>query len=235
MNEAAESTTIAELKNIIEAALFAADEPLSIDRMQSLFPEEATPTRDQVRAALAELEQDYAQRGIGLRQIEHGFRFQTQSRYSTWLQRLWKEKPPRYSRALLETLAIIAYRQPVTRADIEEVRGVSVSSEIIKTLVNREWIRQVGHRDVPGKPALFATSRGFLEHFDLNSLSDLPPLSELRDVEAIAMELNYNLENETGEHTEAKTKPGHATDKERETANDSDAETWSEDAESDAV
>lgn len=182
------------LKNILEAALLVADSALTIDRFISLFPDEARPHRDDVKKALAELEKDYAGRGIVLRKISRGYRFQSEPRYSPWLEKLWEEKPRKYSRALLETLAIIAYRQPVTRADIEEIRGVAVSSEIIKTLLNREWVKIVGHRDVPGKPALLGTTNGFLEHFNLSSLSGLPPLSEIRDVETIAMELNYTLD-----------------------------------------
>ncbi len=182
-----------ELKNIIEAALLVAGQPLTIDRMLSLFPEGSRPTRDDVRAVIAQLEQDYANRAIELRQIDHGYRLQTRERYAEWLSRLSEERPVRYSRALLETLAIIAYRQPVTRGEIEEIRGVAVSSEIIKTLLGREWIRQVGQRDVPGRPSLYGTTRGFLEHFNLKSLDELPPLAELRDIDRISAELNLSL------------------------------------------
>jgi segregation and condensation protein B len=136
------------------------------------------------------LQEDYADRGIELKQIDHSYRFQTREKYSEWIARLSEERPLRYSRALLETLAIIAYRQPVTRGEIEDIRGVTVSSEIIKTLLGREWIRQVGQREVPGRPALYGTTRGFLEHFNLGSLDELPPLAELRDIDKIAAELN---------------------------------------------
>ena len=195
------------LKNILEAALLVSDTPLTIDKFISLFPEDAHPHRDKVKATLKELENDYAGRGIVLRKISRGYRFQSDPRYSPWLQKLWDEKPRKYSRALLETLAIIAYRQPVTRADIEEIRGVAVSSEIIKTLLNREWVKVVGHRDVPGKPALLGTTNGFLEHFNLSNLSDLPPLSEIRDVETIAMELNFTPEENTHEQTRQAAQP----------------------------
>jgi len=182
-----------ELKNIVEAALLVAGQPLTIDKLVSLFPEDSLPTRDEVKAALQELEKDYGARGIELKNIEHGYRFQTRERYANWIARLSEERPVRYSRALLETLAIIAYRQPVTRGEIEEIRGVSVSTEIVKTLLGREWIKQVGTRDVPGHPALFGTTRGFLEHFNLENLSDLPPLAELRDIDKLSAELNYQL------------------------------------------
>jgi len=181
------------LKGIVEAALLVSDSPLTLDRMLSMFEEAARPTREEVRAVLDELTDDYKERGVELKQIDKGFRFQTRSEYSPWLNRLWQSRAPRYSRALLETLAIIAYRQPVTRGEIEEIRGVTVSSEIMKTLLAREWIRQVGHRDIPGKPALFGTTRGFLEHFNLKSLTELPPLSELREPESIARELNLSF------------------------------------------
>jgi segregation and condensation protein B len=181
------------LKGIVESALLVSDSPLTLDRMLSMFEEKARPTREEIRAVLDELAEDYKDRGVELKQIEKGFRFQTRPEYAPWLNRLWQSRTPRYSRALLETLAIIAYRQPVTRGEIEEIRGVTVSSEIVKTLLAREWIRQVGHRDIPGKPALFGTTRGFLEHFNLKSLSELPPLSELREPESIARELNLSF------------------------------------------
>jgi segregation and condensation protein B len=185
--------THSELKNIIEAALLVAGQPLTLDKLLALFPEDSRPGRDEVRAALKQLEADYEQRGIELRQIDQGFRFQSREKYAEWIARLSEERPVRYSRALLETLAIIAYRQPVTRGEIEDIRGVAVSSEIIKTLVGRDWVRQVGMRDVPGRPALYGTTRGFLEHFNLKGLDALPPLVELRDIDRIAAELNMSL------------------------------------------
>ena len=183
-----------ELKNIIEAALLVAGQPLTLEKLLSMFPDEATqPSRDEVRAAVEALAADYEGRGIEIRKIDKGWRVQTRARYGEWIQRLAEERPPRYSRALLETLAIIAYRQPVSRADIEEIRGVSVSSEIIKTLVGREWIREVGRREVPGRPALYGTTREFLEHFNLKSLEELPTLAALRDIEQIGAELDQRM------------------------------------------
>ncbi|MBE9516163.1 MAG: SMC-Scp complex subunit ScpB [Proteobacteria bacterium] len=183
-----------ELKNIIEAALLVAGAPLSIDKMLNLFLEGSRPERDEIKAVLVAIEEDYAGRGIELKQIERGYRIQSREKYVEWLSRLTEERPPRYSRAALETLSIIAYRQPVTRGDIEEIRGVSVSTDIIRQLLERDWARQVGQRDVPGKPALYGTTRGFLEYFNLKSLSELPTLSELRDLDEISKELNMPLE-----------------------------------------
>ncbi|MEE8387479.1 MAG: SMC-Scp complex subunit ScpB [Acidiferrobacterales bacterium] len=183
-----------ELKNILEAALLVAGKPLPLKRIAALFPKDSVPTNDELKQAISELEADYADRGVELKQVGKGYRFQSREKYSQWVSRLSEERPARYSRALLETLAIIAYRQPATRGDIEDVRGVSVSTDTIRTLLDREWIREVGHRDVPGKPALFGTAPGFLEHFNLTSLSDLPPLSELRDLEEIGRELNFSLD-----------------------------------------
>lgn len=182
-----------ELRNIVEAALLVAGRPLTIDALTALFPDEARPAREELRAVLKSIESDCEGRGIELKQIGDGFRFQTRERYADWIARLYEERPQRYSRALLETLAIIAYRQPVTRGEIEEIRGVAVSSEIIKTLLGRDWVKQVGVRDVPGKPALYGTTRGFLEHFSLRTLGELPPLNDLRDVEQIAAEMNLKL------------------------------------------
>lgn len=180
-----------QLKKVLEAALMVADEPLGVDRLLALFGPELgpVPSREEVRAALGELVADYRDRGIELKEVASGFRFQARQECSPWVNRLWEERPARYSRALLETLALIAYRQPITRGEIEEIRGVSVSSNIIKTLQEREWVRVVGHRDVPGRPALFATTRQFLDYFNLKSLSDLPSLKEIRDIDDINPDL----------------------------------------------
>lgn len=178
-----------ELKNVVEAALLAAGEPLTLDRLLALFPEMQQPTRDEVRAALGRLEEEYDGRGIELKEIDRGYRIQTRERYAEWITRLSEERPVRYSRALLETLAIIAYRQPVTRADIEDIRGVTVGTETIKTLLARNWIRQVGQKEVPGRPALYGTSRGFLEYFNLRSLDELPSLAQARATEFIEADL----------------------------------------------
>lgn len=190
-----------ELKNIIEAALLVAGQPLTIDKMLTMFPAESAPTREEIRDAISQLEEEYAERVVELKQIDRSWRIQTRDKYASWITRLAEERPTRYSRALLETLAIIAYRQPVTRGDIEDVRGVSVSTDIIKTLVGREWIRQVGIRNVPGRPALYGTTREFLEHFNLKSLEELPPLSALRDLDVISNELNLRLDLEPGAET----------------------------------
>ncbi|MCR4345674.1 MAG: SMC-Scp complex subunit ScpB [Sulfuricaulis sp.] len=187
-----------ELKNIIEAALLVAGQPLTIEKMLTMFPTESSPTREEIRAVLEMLEEEYAERVVELKQIDRSWRFQTRDKYASWISRLAEERPVRYSRALLETLAIIAYRQPVTRGDIENIRGVSVSTDIIKTLVGREWIRQVGVRNVPGRPALYGSTREFLEHFNLKNLEELPPLSALRDLDVISNDLNLRLDLEQG-------------------------------------
>ncbi|OGI46222.1 MAG: SMC-Scp complex subunit ScpB [Candidatus Muproteobacteria bacterium RBG_16_65_34] len=183
-----------ELKNIVEAALLVAGQPLAIERLLALFPEGSQPTREELRAALDELDREYAERGIELKQIDKGWRVQTREKYTPWVARLLEERPPRYSRALLETLAIIVYRQPVTRGEIEDIRGVSVSTDIIRTLIEREWIREVGRREVPGRPALYGTTRQFLEHFNLKSLEEMPPLAALRPIEEISAELESRVQ-----------------------------------------
>lgn len=182
-----------ELKIILEAALLAAEDPLTLDRLLGLFEDGQRPTRDSLRTALRELQRDYEGRGVELNEVAGGFRLQIPQRLAPWVSRLSRERSTRYSRALLETLALIAYRQPITRGEIEEVRGVSVSSSIIKTLVEQGWIKTVGHRDVPGRPALYGTTSAFLDYFNLKSLGELPPLSELRDLDAI----NTGLECQT--------------------------------------
>jgi segregation and condensation protein B len=192
-----------ELKNIIEAALLVAGQPLTLDKMLAMFPEDSRPGRDELRAVLEALAAEYEARGVEIKQIDKGWRIQTRDKYSPYIQKLVEERPPRYSRALLETLAIIAYRQPVTRGDIEEIRGVAVSSEIIRALTEREWIREVGRREVPGRPALYGTTRQFLEYFNLTGLSDLPPLSELRPIEEISAELDKRLAEKAADADEA--------------------------------
>ncbi len=214
-----------ELRNIIEAALLACPSPLSVSKLVALFPDEARPAREEVHAALAELEAACAERGVELCRVGNGYRFQTKQRYAPWLRKLSETRPPRYSRALLETLAIIAYRQPVTRGDIEEIRGVAVSTETMRTLLDREWVRQVGYRDVPGRPALYATTRQFLEYFNLGGLKELPTLIEKRTPNEIATELNLSLpldaeiDTESGEVAEADDAVA------RSTAREVDAET----------
>jgi len=179
-----------QLKNIIEAALLAAGRPLNVDKLQALFGRSEKPTRQEIRAAITELQTDYTERGIEITEVASGFRTQVRAAMAPALEKLWEERPPRYSRALLETLSIIAYRQPVTRGEIENIRGVAVSTNIVRTLLERDWIRVVGHRDVPGRPAMFGTTREFLDYFDLKKLDDLPPLSELKDMESLNVQLD---------------------------------------------
>lgn len=190
MTNDAYSMPLEQLRNIIEAALFAASEALSLERLLALFEDERQPPRESLLQVLYQLQQDYEDRGIELKEVASGFRFQVRQSAAPWVLRLWEERPQRYTRATLETLALIAYRQPITRAEIEDVRGVAVSSNIIKTLQEREWIRVVGHRDVPGRPALLATTRHFLDYFNLKSLDDLPPLAELMDIDKLNAELD---------------------------------------------
>ncbi|MCK6369727.1 MAG: SMC-Scp complex subunit ScpB [Gammaproteobacteria bacterium] len=178
-----------QIKHIVEAALLAAGRPLSLDQVRGLFGEEHAPAKSDIREALAALREDYAGRGIDLNEVASGFRIEVRSAMTPWLARLWEERPPRYSRALMETLSIVAYRQPVTRGDIEEIRGVVVTTNIIRTLLERNWIKVVGYRDVPGKPAMYGTTREFLDYFGLKQLEDLPPLAEIRDLERISPQL----------------------------------------------
>lgn len=185
-----------QLKTILEAVLMAASSPLTVDALLSIFEEESRPERDELKAVLDELNEDCAGRSYELKQVSSGYRFQVKKDYADYVSRLWEEKPARYSRALLETIALIAYRQPITRGEIEAVRGVSVSSHIIKTLDERSWIKVVGHRDVPGKPALYATTKEFLDYFNLASLDELPSLQEIRDIDEINAELDLRLPEE---------------------------------------
>ncbi|MCG8382991.1 MAG: SMC-Scp complex subunit ScpB [Gammaproteobacteria bacterium] len=189
-----------EIKNRVEALLLAAGKPLSVDQLLNMCNEQHRPCkRSDIAQALNQLNGDYASRSIELKEVASGFRIQIRQEMAPWVARLWEEKPPRYSRALLETLVLIAYRQPVTRAEIEEVRGVAVSSQIIKTLQEREWIRVIGHRDVPGRPAMFGTTRQFLDYFNLKRLDDLPTLAEVKDLESMHLELKLGDETPSGE------------------------------------
>ncbi|HFE37383.1 MAG TPA: SMC-Scp complex subunit ScpB [Gammaproteobacteria bacterium] len=179
-----------QLKNIIEGFLFASEKTLNIGQLIKMFPVGEEPEKDDVQQALNELASDFETHGIELKQVSSGYRFQVREKYTQHVSRLWEEKPQKYTRALLETLALIVYRQPITRGEIEEIRGVAVSSNIIRTLQEREWVKIVGHRDVPGRPALFASTKQFLDYFNLQSLEDLPPLSEIKDLDAIATDLD---------------------------------------------
>lgn len=172
-----------QLKSVVEALLFASNSPLDVPYLVKIFESEANVDSRIITQVLASIEQDYADRGIELRQVASGYSFQVRQCYAAWVNKLWEEKPAKFSKALLETLAIIAYRQPVTRADIEDIRGVAVSTNIIRTLLEREWVRVVGHRDVPGKPAIYATTKQFLDYFNLTALSDLPSLRELKAID----------------------------------------------------
>ena len=174
---------IEQLKPIVEAALLASTQPLTVRQLGELFTDADEVDHGQIAQALEALAQDCDGRGVELREVASGFRYQVRQDVHPWITRMWTERPSRYSRALLETLALIAYRQPITRPEIEQIRGVVVSSNIIKTMEEREWIRVVGYRDMPGKPALFGTTRAFLDYFNLKSLDELPPLSAIRDME----------------------------------------------------
>lgn len=170
------------INRIVEAALMAATQPLTLAQLHGLFPEEEPAPEGSVEAAVQQLTDACTDRGVELVEVASGYRYQVKADVHAWVARLWTERKTKYTRATLETLALIAYRQPITRGEIEQVRGVAVSSNIIQALEEREWIRVVGHRDVPGKPALFGTTKGFLDYFGLKRLDELPPLSELKDI-----------------------------------------------------
>ena len=191
-----------QLKNIIEAALMTIDTPRNVNQLMALFEEDDDkPEKEDIRAALEQLQEDYSSRGIELKEVASGYRFQVKTDYAPWVNRLFQDRPQRYSRAFMETLAIIAYRQPITRSEIEDIRGVSVYTGIIKSLQEREWIRVVGHRDLPGKPELLATTREFLDYFNLKKLSELPPLSEIKDYDQLNPDLFEGLDVQLQEET----------------------------------
>jgi segregation and condensation protein B len=209
--ESTESAPIALdlLQRILEGALLAAGKPLTVDELGALFDADERPHNDTIRAALSNIAGQCDGRGFQLREVASGYRFQVIQDVAPWIARLWEEKPQRYSRALLETLALIAYRQPITRGDIEDIRGVAVASNIVKTLLEREWVRVVGHKDVPGRPAMYATTRKFLDYFNLQNLDDLPTLAEIRDLDSMNTELALEgidtvmvmTDSETGDDT----------------------------------
>lgn len=195
------------IKSVLEGVLLVAGKPMSIDQLEHIFDEdEQRPPRNLLRELLDELQEECEGRALELKEVASGFRYQVRNDVAPWVSRLWEEKPPRYSRALLETLALIAYRQPITRAEIEDIRGVSVSSHIVKTLLEREWVRVVGHREVPGRPSLYGTTRQFLDYFNLKTLDELPTLAELRDLDTMHPELE--LDNSEELETAAKVEPG---------------------------
>lgn len=179
------------IRQIVEAALLAAPQPLTAAQLAELFTEDEPVTAADIQQALEELREACADRGVELVEVASGFRFQVKTSVHPWVARIWTERQTKYTRATLETLALIAYRQPITRGEIEQIRGVAVSSNIIKALEEREWIRVVGHRDVPGKPALFGTTKAFLDYFGLKSLDELPPLAELKEIPELEPELPF--------------------------------------------
>ena len=187
-----------EIKHFVESALLAAGRPLNIDQLKGLFDGRTAPEKAESRQAIATLNEEYEERGIVISEVASGFRIQVKSTMADRLHKLWEDRPPRYSRALFETLALIAYRQPITRGDIEEIRGVTVSSNIVRQLLERDWIRVVGPRDVPGRPAMFGTTKAFLDYFSLKKLDDLPPLADLSDWESLRVQLNLpDVEEQT--------------------------------------
>ena len=179
-----------KVKMIVEGCLLAAGRALTLDNIIAVFEKSEQPDRDELKQVMQAISEDCNDRGFELKQVASGYRFQVKQDLSEWVAKLWEERPPRYTRALLETLALVAYRQPITRGDIEEIRGVAVSANIIRTLLDREWIRVVGHRDVPGRPAMFATTKQFLDYFNLKSLQELPPLSEIKELSQSEQELD---------------------------------------------
>jgi len=188
-----------KLKPILEALFAASDKPLSVNQLFDLFVGDIDqPGKDEIRKAIQDLVEEYQQdRGIELKQVASGFRFQVRSNYESWVARLWEQKPPRYSRALMETLALIAYRQPITRGEIEDIRGVSVSTNIIRTLEERDWVKSLGHKEVPGRPTLYGTTREFLDYFNLKTLNELPTLAEIRDLDQFNPEFTFEEKSET--------------------------------------
>lgn len=188
-----------ELQKIVEGVLFASDRPLSIDDILNLFGEEDRPDRKVIKSVITELQAEYESRGINLKELASGYQFQTHGEISNWVSRLWEDRAPRYSRALLETLALVAYRQPITRGEVEEIRGVAVSTNIMRTLIEREWVKVVGHKEVPGRPSLYATTKEFLDYFGLKRLEDLPPLTELVDLDEAGKKLEASLHAEQAE------------------------------------
>ncbi len=182
------------VKNVVEASILASSKPMNLDNLIALFGDGEKPDKAMLRKALGVLQEDYSERGAQLVEVASGYRMQVNTKYTEWVSRLWQERPPKYSRALLETMAIIAYRQPATRGDVEQIRGVAVSTNIIRTLEERGWVRVLGHRDVPGRPAMFGTTKEFLDYFGLKKLDELPSLAEIRDLDSMNNELDLNPE-----------------------------------------
>lgn len=205
----------AQLQQIIEGAILAAGQPLALKKISTLFETEqgeSTVSNDELRAALEAIAENCEGRGFELKELASGWRFQVRQDIAPWVNRLWDERPQKYSRALLETLALVAYRQPITRGDIEDIRGVAVSSHIIRTLVEREWVKVVGHRDVPGRPSLYATTRQFLDYFNLKNLEELPTLGELRDLDELIASMEPQLGLEGGSMADDQNNSGDGQD-----------------------
>lgn len=182
------------IKRILEAAILAAPQPQSLAQLAALLPEDAPATAAELQQAIEALQADYGQRGVELVEVASGYRFQVKADVHPYVARMWTERQTKYTRATLETLALIAYRQPITRGEIEQIRGVGVNANMIKMLEEREWIRVIGHRDVPGRPELFGTTRTFLDYFGLKSLDGLPPLAELNDIPELEPQLPFDIE-----------------------------------------
>ncbi len=214
-----------QLKNIIQAAIFASEEPLKLERMSLLFEAHEQPSKEDLQTILDELVDGCEGTGLELQKVASGYRYQVISSLAPWVKRLWAEKPPRYSRATLETLAIIAYRQPITRAEIEDIRGVAVSTHIVRVLLDHEWAKVVGHRDTPGKPSLYATTKFFLDSFNLETLAALPSLPEIQDME----QLELKLQEELGEEASTEEQDvAEAEEEQREIADSDEDETTAE-------
>jgi segregation and condensation protein B len=190
-----------EIKRIVEAIIFAANRPMTIKQIQQVFPEIEQPEAIEILGAIESITEDYRDRPIELKKVASGYRFQVRQELARWVSRLFEEKPPRYSRALLETLAIIAYRQPVTRGDIEDIRGVSVSTSIIQTLLERDWIKVVAHKEAPGRPGLYGTTKQFLDYFNVTTLNDLPTLQEIQDLDLSLDNPQHILQEESEKQT----------------------------------
>lgn len=234
LSEEEKEARIAMLKPIVEGALMASGEALKLTKIQALFDEHEMPSKGLLLETLALIQEACDGRGFELLEVASGWRFQVREDYAPWVNRLWEERPQKYSRALLETLALIAYRQPITRGDIEEVRGVAVSSHIMKTLTEREWVKVVGHRDVPGRPALYATTRQFLDYFNMKSLDELPTLGELKDIDSLneSLQLDEPLVEPTVEPTAEPTveseQESESSEAPTESANEIDSSTSTE-------
>ena len=202
-----------QLKNIVEAALLAADHPLTPDQLLRLFEEDKqVPTRDAIKKVLSQLQEECVERGYELKKVASGYRYQTRADVQPWVSKLRSERPPRYSRAFMETLALVIYRQPITRAEIEDVRGVSVSSSIFKVLLEREWVKIVGHKEVPGRPAMYGTTRKLLDYFNLKSLNELPSLAEIKDLDNVHPELDLLPQEEPKAPVQLEVIEGGATE-----------------------